>query len=113
MKALSRLPCETINEIFDQQGNVFSSFAQRRHLDRKNVQPVEQVTPEHASSDRSLQIAVSSSNHTNISSNGPGSTDTLKFVFLQNSQESDLSFGSKLSDLVEEDRASFGQLKTP
>ena len=41
----------------------------------------------------------------------PSSADTLKFVFLQNTQESDLGLGRKLSDLIEEDRASFGQFK--
>ena len=34
-------------------------------------------------------------------------------MFLQNTQERDLSFGRKLSDFIEEDRASFGQLKAP
>ena len=30
----------------------------------------------------------------------------FEFVFLQNTQESDLSLGRKLSDFIEEDRAS-------
>jgi len=40
-------------------------------------------------------------------------TDTFEFMFLQNTQESDLCLGRKLSDFIEEDRASFGQLKAP
>ena len=36
-----------------------------------------------------------------------------EFVFLQNPQESDLGLGRKLSHLIEEDRAPFGQLKAP
>ena len=88
-----------------------SSFPQRRHLNRKNVEPVKQVAPEHARSDSSLQVAVSGGNHPNISSDGSSSTDTLKFVLLQNTQQSNLGFGRKLSDFVQEDRASFCQLK--
>jgi hypothetical protein len=42
---------------------------------------------------------------------GPSSADTLKFVFLQNTQQSNLCLGRKLSDFVEEDRASFSQFK--
>ncbi len=34
-------------------------------------------------------------------------------MFLQNVQERDLSVGRKLSDFIEEDGASFGQLKAP
>src|SRR5207302_2008883 len=105
------LPCETINEVLNQQGNVFSSFTQRRHLNWKNVEPVKQVASERARSDGSFQIAVSGCNHPNISSDGSSRTDPLKLAFLQNTQESDLGLGRKLSDLVEEDGASFGQLK--
>src|SRR5229473_1350709 len=113
MKDLSCFSCVTINEVLDQQGNVFSSFSQCRNFNRKNVEPVKQVAPEHTCSDGSLQIAVRSSNHANIGSNGPSSTDTFEFMFLQNMQERDLGLGRQLSDFIEEDRASFGQLKAP
>src|SRR5713226_5017036 len=113
LKALSRFPCVTIDEILDQQGNVFSSFSQCRNFNRKDIELVKEVTPEYACSDSSLQIAVSSSDHPNIRSDRPSSTDTLEFMFLQNTQESDLCLGRKLSDFIEEDRASFGQLKAP
>jgi hypothetical protein len=32
LKALSSFPCETIDEVLDEEGNVSSSFAQRRHF---------------------------------------------------------------------------------
>src|SRR6202035_4743652 len=76
------------------------------------VKPVKEVTSEQARSDSSLQVAVGSSDNTNISSEGPSSTDTLKFPFLQNTQKRDLSFGRKLSNFVKEDCAPFGQFKT-
>src|SRR5260370_26770155 len=103
----------TINEILDQQGDVFSSFSQGGNFNGKDVEPVKEVAPEHARIDGSLQIPVSSSNHSNISSNGSCSTDTLKLVLLQDTQERDLRLSRKLSDFIEENRASFGQLKAP
>jgi hypothetical protein len=79
----------------------------------KYIEPVKQVAPERARSDGSLQVAVRGSNQPNISFDRSGSADSLEFVFLQNTQESYLGLGWKLSDLIEEDRASSGQLKTP
>src|SRR6202041_1549176 len=102
-----------VDEVLDQHRNVFSSFPQRRHLDRKNVKPVKEVAPKCASSDSRLQVTIRGSNHPNISSDGSSSTDALEFMFLQNPQQSDLGLGRKLSDFIEEDRASFGQLKAP
>jgi hypothetical protein len=37
----------------------------------------------------------------------------LKFVFLQNAQQSDLGLGRRLSDFVKQDCVTFGQLKAP
>src|SRR5260370_34427017 len=113
LKALSCFPRVTINEVLDQQGDIFSSLPERGNLNWKNVEPVKEVAPEHTRSDGSLQIAVSSSNHSNIRSDRSSSTDTIEFMFLQNTQESDLCLGRKLPDFIEEDRASFGQLKAP
>src|SRR5260370_37218938 len=42
---------------------------------------------------------------------GSSSTDPFEFMFLQDTQESDLGLGGKLSDFIQEDRASFGQLE--
>src|SRR6266481_1815259 len=113
LKALSCFPCITIKEVPDQQRNVLSSFAQRRHLDGKNVEAVKEVTPEYVRSDGRLQVTIGGSNHANVRSDRSSSTDTFEFMFLQDTQESDLCLGRKLSDFIEEDRASFSQLKAP
>src|SRR6266403_2411041 len=41
---LSYIPRAMIDEVFDQHRNVFSSFSQRRHINREHVEPVKQVT---------------------------------------------------------------------
>jgi hypothetical protein len=87
------------------------SFPQRRNLHRKNVQAIKQITSKRTLSDGSLQVTVSGSDHPRIGLDGASSTDTFEFVFLQNTQVSDLSLGRKASDFIEEDRASLGQLK--
>src|SRR5229473_1217051 len=61
LKAPCCLLCITINEVLDQQWNVFSSFSQCRNFNREDVEPVKEVAPEQTRSDGSLQIAVSSS----------------------------------------------------
>src|SRR5260370_16441152 len=113
LKALSCFPCVTIDEVRDQQGNIFCCVPERGDLNGKNVEPVKEVAPEHTLSDGGLQIAVSSRNHPDIGLDGSSSTDTFEFVFLQNMQERDLGLGRELSDFIEEDRAPFGQLKAP
>src|SRR5260370_9688418 len=111
--ALSCFPRVTIDEVINEHWNVFLPFPQRRHLDGKNVEPVKEAAANGSRGDGRLQLTVSGSDHPNIGSNGASSPDTLEFVFLQNTQESDLGLGGKLSDFIEEDGASFGQLKAP
>src|SRR5258708_35272462 len=76
--ALSCFPCVAVEEVLDQQGNVFSPFPQTRNLNRKNVEPAKQVVTKGARSDGSLQVPVSGSNHANMSSDGTSSADTHK-----------------------------------
>ena len=82
-----------------------------RHLNGKDVQPVKQVAAECTRGDGSLQVAIGGGDHPHIGPNGSGSSDALKFVFLKNPQKSNLSFGRKLSNFVEEDRAFLCQFK--
>jgi uncharacterized membrane protein YphA (DoxX/SURF4 family) len=57
------------------------------------------------------QIAVSSRNDPTIGWDGASSAHTLKFVFLQNTQQSNLGFGREISNFVKEDRAPVGQFE--
>jgi len=84
--ALFHFPRAMIDEVFDQRRNVFSSFPQRRHINRENVEPVKQVTAKGSSRDGHLQVAVRGSNHSNICLDGSTSANTLEFVFLQDTQ---------------------------
>jgi len=47
---------EMSDEVLDQQGNVFSSFPQRRDLNWENVEAVKQIATKCTSSNGSLQV---------------------------------------------------------
>src|SRR5882762_7440982 len=68
---LSYFPRRTIDEVLNQRGNIFPPFAQRRHLNRENAEPVKQVAAKRARSDGRLQITVGSSDHADIRLDGP------------------------------------------
>jgi hypothetical protein len=108
---LARFSRIAIEEVFNQQGDVLFSFSKSRNFNRKYVEPEEQVAAKLAVRDGGLQVAVSRRNDPNISSDGGSSADTLKFVFLQNTQQSNLGFGREISNFVKEDRASVGQFE--
>jgi hypothetical protein len=47
-----------IDEVFNQQGNVFPSFPQRRNLNRKNIKTVKQIATKCTRCDGRLQVAI-------------------------------------------------------
>src|SRR5258708_23347098 len=100
-----------IDKVFDQQWNVPPSFSKRRHLNRENVQPIKQITTKGPSADGGLQVTVGGRDHSDVSADSTSAADTLKFVLLQNTQECNLSLGGKISDFVEEKRASICYFK--
>src|SRR5258708_2702739 len=100
-----------IDEVFHQQGNVLSSLSKRGHLDREYIQPIKQITTKGPSADGGLQVTIGGCNHPYVSANSTSAADTLKLVLLQNTQECNLSLNWKLSDFVEENRASICEFK--
>src|ERR1700730_13758614 len=109
--ALSCLSCETVDEVLDEQGNVFFSFSQRRNLNRKNIEAVKQIAPKRTLSDGSLQVAIGGGDDSRVRSDRLVATHTLKLPLLQNMQQRNLSFRWEFTDLVKEDGASFRKLK--
>src|SRR6266403_2507626 len=108
---LASSSCIAINEVFDQQRDVRSSFSKRGYLDREDVQPIKQITAERASADGGLQVTIGGCNHPNVSADSTSAADTLELMLLQNTQECDLSLRWKFSDFVEEKRSSICQFK--
>src|SRR6266853_701249 len=109
--ALSCFSSETIDEVLDQQGNIFFSFPQRRNLNRENVEPVKQIAAKRPLGDGSLQIAISGCDDPSVRLDRLIATHTLKLPLLQNMQQRNLSFRGQLTDLVEENGAFFRKLE--
>src|ERR1700738_4457978 len=79
---LSRFPCEPIDEVFSQHGDIFFAVAQRGNLDRKHIKAIEEIAAKCAGSNSVLQVTVGGGDHSHISSNEPISTYSLKFPLL-------------------------------
>ena len=102
---------ELLDDVRDEQRDVAGALAQRRDLQRHDVEPVEQVFAEVAARDlgsRSRFVAVTSRTST-LSVLMPA--DPLELALLDRAQELDLHLDGDLADLVEEQRAAVGELE--
>ena len=86
-------------------------FPERRHLDREHVQPIEQILTKRPARHGGFQLTVRGGNDANVHLDGPRRAEALEFPFLQNAQQGKLRVGRKIPDLVEEDRATVGELE--
>src|SRR5260370_11762299 len=111
LEVLARFSRIAVDKVFHQQRDVLSSFLKRGYLNREDMQPINQITTEGPSADCRLQVTVCGCDHSHVSADSMTAADTFKLMLLQYTQEGNLGLGWKLSDFVEEDRASICQLK--
>src|SRR2546421_6908970 len=69
----------TIDQVFDQQGNVVDALTERRDLNRENIEPVEQVLSEGAFSHRYSQVGVCSRDYSYVYGNCLTATNSFEF----------------------------------
>src|SRR5262249_32535497 len=81
--ALSCFPRVTIDEVLDEQRDVFSPFPQRRNLNWEDVEPIKQIGAEGTRSDGRRQVATRGRDDPHVSSNRPVSSDAFELAFLQ------------------------------
>lgn len=105
------LGVEAADEMANEGRNVFLAFAQGGHLDRENVETIEQVLAEIARRHLFGQIAVGRRNDANIHLDRAFGTDRIDFAFLQRAQQLDLHVERQFADLVQEERAAIGLLE--
>src|SRR5579864_307065 len=91
--------------------DVGTAIAQRRYLNRENVQAVEQIGAKAAFLHGLLEVAVSGGDDANIYPNRVAAAYRLKFAFLKDAQQLHLRLDRKLSDFVQEDCAAIGQFE--
>ena len=100
---------EALREGGREPGHIISSFAQGRHVDRENTQPIVQVLAELSFLYRGEQIAVGRGDHAHVDFAGLRAADRLELALLQHAQQLALQVERQLADLVEEERAAVGQ----
>ncbi len=100
-------------EVRHQQRNVLAPLAERRHVDRHHVEPVEQVLAEPAGGDLRLELLVRRGEHAHVHRHGLGAADARDHAVLQHPQHLGLRSQTHVADLIEEERAAVGLLELP
>ena len=98
-------------EIGDQPRKIVEAFAQRRHADRKDVQPEEQILAKLAAADARLEIAMGRGEDADVDAARLDAADTLERALLQHAQQLHLHVEAHVADLVEKQRAAVGELE--
>src|SRR4029077_6236623 len=100
-----------LDQVLDQQWDVFGAFTERRYANRKHVEAVEQILSERADGARFLQVAGGRRQDADIHRNRMTVADPLDLAILKHAEQRDLCFRRQIADLVEEDRAAIGGLE--
>src|SRR5258707_7944353 len=101
----------TIDEVFNQQGNVVDALAQRGDLNREDIEPVEQVLPEGAFSYGCTQVRVCSRDYSHVYRNCLTAPNSFEFSLLENSQQSNLGLGRQVTYFVQKYRSAISRFK--
>src|SRR5262249_10292954 len=88
------------------------AFAERRHLNGKDIETIIEILAEAAIRNRGLQVAIGGGDHTDIDVNRLGSSNALELPLLQDPHERDLRVRQEFTDCIQEKCAAIGQFKT-
>jgi hypothetical protein len=97
--------------VCDERRNVFATIAQRRHGDREDIEPVEQIRPESSVFDHLREIAMCCRDQADIGSYCLCAAQPLELVFLEDTEEFGLHFLRNVADLIKEKGASVGEFE--
>jgi hypothetical protein len=93
------------------QLDVVAARAQRRHLEREDVEPMEEVFAKLAAAHRLARVAVGGGDDAHVGLDGARGADAHERAGLQHPQQANLQLERHLGDLVEEERAAIGLLE--
>ncbi len=100
-------------EIVGKQQNIRFPLSQRRHVYRKDIQPVVEVSPKGFFLHTLLQVLVGGGDHPDINLDGFLPSDPFQFPLLENPQQPGLDIQADGSDLVQKNGSLVGQFKFP
>src|SRR4029079_7855683 len=98
---LVMLTSEFFKEMIRKQQHIRLSLPDRRHEDRKDVEPVEEVFAERAFLNSFLQFFVRSRNQPNIDLHGFDAAKTLELALLQHAQQIHLRRKVQIAYLIQ------------
>src|ERR1700758_2664502 len=99
------------HKMLNEEGNIFGALAKRRNDDRKYVQAVIQGAAKLTFGDHFFQIAMGSGDDSDVDLHRSRASQALKFPLLQNAQQFWLQVERDVSNFIEKQRASIGQLE--
>ena len=102
---------ELDDEVLDEGREVLEAAAQRRELDRDDVEAVEEVLAELVPLDGVLEVEVGGRDDLRVGLDGLRPADALELLVLDDAQELGLDAERGLADLVEEDRPPLRELE--
>ena len=94
-----------------QQHDVVAALAQRRQLERHDVEPEVEVLAEPLGADQLGQLLVRGGQHADVGVNRLAAADADDRFFLEHAEQLRLAGEAHVADLVEEQRAAGGQLE--
>ena len=100
-----------LDEVVDERRDVLLALAQRRELDRDDVQPVEEVLAEASLLDGAPQVDVGGRHDPDVHLDGLDAAEPHELALLHHAQELGLGLEGDVADLVEEQRALVRQLE--
>ena len=111
LDGLPERPGELVHEFPRERRDVLDPFAQRRHDDGEDVEPVEQILAERLVLDGFFEIAVGGGDDPHVDLDRLRAAEALDDTFLKDAEQLDLDFRRQLANLVEEDRRHVGGLE--
>src|SRR2546428_286597 len=101
------------DEVLDEERNVLAPLAERRHVDRHDVQAIVEVLTELARPHRGLEVDVGRGDDAHVDRDGPQPAEALDLALLEGAEELRLEVQAQRADLVEEHRPAVGELELP
>ena len=98
-------------EELGQRDNLVPPFAQGRHADIDDLQPVVQILAELSRPNHLPEVTVGGGNHAHVDGDRAIAAEAREFAVLQHVKELGLQRGRHLPDLIEHDRALMGEFE--
>src|SRR5437899_11673668 len=99
------------DEMPHEQGNVFRTLVQGRHVNGKDIETIEQVGPKSLLLDERREITVRSRDQSSVRAERAAASQSLELPLLQTAEALLLEIEGNLADLVQEDRPAVGELE--